>query len=509
MRRAPALVEVWPVAFERSSSGRAFSVATCASVAAIWVAGCAANPMGTERSGTGGATIGGGPGIGEVADWCSARSVFQDNCLECHGTQPLYGAPMSLVTFNDLHARSVTNPSKYVYEMIAMRIHDDQKPMPPPSTNDRLTSSEAAVVDGWIAAGAPAGSDPSCSSTSGAGGATGAVGSTGSTGSSGTTGTAGGTGAGGAGSGGATGSGGAGGSMPPPVGTWPADCQQRYKLLAHGKSQPGDTTKFNVSGASTKQFYQCFFFNVPYATDVVQALQFSPIIDDARVVHHWILYGSDTATGTDGQVGGLGCSNGAFVAGWAPGGKPTNLPPDVGLQMPTGASATLALEIHYNNLAGYTDAMDASGVEFCTTKTFRPNTAAVHWLGTQSILVLPHSTNDVVATCDPTSTQPVHVLAESPHMHQTGVHAKLVLNRKNGTQEVLHDKPFAFTDQQAYPLSLIVNDGDTLTTTCTYNNTTNAVVTFGPNTENEMCYNFVTAYPAGGLSSAGANHCLQ
>ena len=48
-----------------------------------------------------------------------------------------------------------------------------------------------------------------------------------------------------------------------------------------------------------------------------------------------------------------------------------------------------------------------------------------------------------------------------------------------------------------------------LTTTCSYNNTTNGLVTFGPNTENEMCYNFVTAYPAGALSGpAGANHCL-
>jgi len=457
--------------------------------------------MQTERSGTGGATgIGGqGPGTGDGGDWCRARGVFQDNCVECHGTRPLYGAPMSLVTFDDLHARSVTNPSKYVYEMIAQRIHDDQKPMPPPSTNDRLTSREAGIVDAWIGAGAPASSDPSCSFTSGAGGATGAAGSADSTGSSGTTGS------GGAGLGGA---GGAGGSMPP-VGAWPADCQQRYKLLAHGKSQPGDTTKFNVSGAPTKQFYQCFFFKVPYATDVVQALQFSPIIDDARVVHHWILYGSDTSNGTDGQVGGLGCSNGAFIAGWAPGGKPTNLPPDVGLQMPKGAGATLALEIHYNNLASYTDALDASGVEFCTTKTFRPNTAAVHWLGSQSILVLPHSTKDVVGTCDPTSTQPVHVLSESPHMHQTGVHAKLVLNRKGGTQEVLHDKPFSFADQQAYPLNIIVNEGDTFTTTCSYNNMSGSIVTFGPNTENEMCYNFVTAYPAGGLSGpAGANHCL-
>jgi hypothetical protein len=468
-----------------------------AGIALIAMIGCS-NAGLQDRPGVGGATntgagTGVGTGMGPMSDWCAALSVIRANCQGCHGSQPLYGAPMPLVTIDDLRARAVSDASKYVYQLVGQRIHDDQKPMPQPP-NPRLSATDTATLDAWIAGGAQGGSDPTCSSTTAT-----------TSGSTATTGAGGATGAGGS----SMGSGGAGGSMPPVVG-WPADCEQRYKLVAHGKSQPGDTSKFNVSTAPSKQFYQCFFFKVPYGTDVVQALQFSPIIDDARVVHHWIMYGSDTATGTDGQVGGGGCSQGSFVAGWAPGGKTNTLPPDVGLQMPKGANATLALEIHYNNTAGYTDAIDASGVEFCTTKTFRTNTASVHWLGTNSILVLPHSTKDVVANCAPTTMQPVHVLAESPHMHQTGVHAKLVLNRKGGTQEILHDKPFAFSDQQAYPIDVIFNPGDTFTTTCTYNNTTANIVTFGPNTENEMCYNFVTAYPAGGLSGPmGNNHCLQ
>jgi hypothetical protein len=176
--------------------------------------------------------------------------------------------------------------------------------------------------------------------------------------------------------------------------------------------------------------------------------------------------------------------------------------------MPKGTNAFFGLEVHYNNSTNLRDALDASGVEFCTTKKFRPNTAAVHWLGSNSILIPPHQTLDVVGNCDPTTTQPIHVLAVSPHMHQTGVHAKLVLNRNNGAKETLHDRPFAFADQQSYPLDAVVNAGDTLTTTCTFNNTTNAIVTFGPSTQNEMCYAFTTAYPAGALSSGGENRCL-
>src|SRR5258705_8225403 len=231
--------------------------------------------------------------------------------------------------------------------------------MPPPSTGRSVSAAEAFALDTWIAAGAPGNSTDACGSsgstsvgtTSGAGGSTG------------------GPSAGAGGTGMVGGAGGAGGSMPP-TGDWPSDCEQRYKLVAHAQSKPGDTTKFNVSTAPSKQFYQCFFFKAPYGTDVVQSLAFRPIIDDARVIHHWILYGADTATGPDGQVGGAGCSSGAFIAGWAPGGTGSNLPPDVGLEMPKGASATFGLEIHYNNAGNYPDALDASGVEFCTTKKF-------------------------------------------------------------------------------------------------------------------------------------------
>src|SRR6266540_248764 len=58
---------------------------------------------------------------------------------------------------------------------------------------------------------------------------------------------------------------------------------------------------------------------------------------------------------------------------------------------------------------------------------------------------------------------------------------EVVLDRKNGTQEVLHDQAFSFSDQRGYPLGVVVNDGDTFTTTCTYeNNTSRANHGLGP-----------------------------
>jgi hypothetical protein len=100
-------------------------------------------------------------------------------------------------------------------------------------------------------------------------------------------------------------------------------------------------------------------------------------------------------------------------------------------------------------------------------------------------------------------------------MHQLGSHMKTVINRNGGGNEVVLDQAFQFTDQRTYDLKNIVHPGDTLTTTCTWMNTTNAAVSFGTSTTAEMCYNFVFSYPAhslpnplGGGIEGSSNMCL-
>lgn len=50
----------------------------------------------------------------------------------------------------------------------------------------------------------------------------------------------------------------------------------------------------------------------------------------------------------------------------------------------------------------------------------------------------------------------------------------------------------------------MLQTGDRVTTTCTYQNNTSKTVTFGENTGNEMCFNLVVYYPMGGMSCTGA-----
>ena len=55
--------------------------------------------------------------------------------------------------------------------------------------------------------------------------------------------------------------------------------------------------------------------------------------------------------------------------------------------------------------------------------------------------------------------------------------------------------------KKTYATTAVVNDGDTLITTCSYNNNSGSSVGFGNAMTDENCYNFVTAYPAGALSA--------
>ena len=93
-----------------------------------------------------------------------------------------------------------------------------------------------------------------------------------------------------------------------------------------------------------------------------------------------------------------------------------------------------------------------------------------------------------------------------------------VLGSSMGGQETLLDKPFSFDSQVTYDVSAVVNPGDSLFTTCSDDNTTAGAIGFGPSTTQEMCYDFLYAYPAHALdhppsgmiiSSAAVNLCTD
>lgn len=99
-----------------------------------------------------------------------------------------------------------------------------------------------------------------------------------------------------------------------------------------------------------------------------------------------------------------------------------------------------------------------------------------------------------------TANRDYQVFALWPHMHQYGVHQK-VEHLRGGNATVLHDAPYAFSEQDFFPRTpeFTVEAGDQLRVTCTYTNESPNVINFGDSSEDEMCFTGFYRYPAGGF----------
>jgi hypothetical protein len=395
-------------------------------------------------------------------------ALLEQNCQSCHAAKPVAGAPMPLVTWNDLMAPAHSDPSRRVYELVKLRVSATTKFMPPAG---HLSAAQLAVVDAWMNAG-----EPNCGFPNKSGGTDGV--STGAPSD-------------------------ADGGVSDTEVIEPEVC---YEVHAHGEQKPNDSTPFTVAA---EQYYHAFNFKVPYDKDM-KALTFKSLLDNAQVVHHWLLYQTNASTDTDGtHQNSTGThSNDTLLIGWAPGGAPPSMPPGVGFQMPKPGSM-LQLEIHYFNSTGKPQP-DRTGLRFCVTSKPTKYTASTTTLGTELLIIPPGRSIKLSGTCHPSylggkDKRDIHILYSSPHMHKTGTHMTTVINRVGGGTESLVDEPFAFREQHDYPTPAIVHPGDTLTTTCTFENMSSTYVTYGPLTNNEMCYNFVIAYPADLLANPGGS----
>ncbi len=401
---------------------------------------------------------------------CDIEKIVQAKCQTCHTDGGLFGAPMDLLSHEDFAGSSASDPGRTMRDAIKERLHLRGTGQMPPVAQPELTTEELAAFDAWLDLGAPA-------STTGCGGGNGGPGD---------------------GDGSDTGS---------PSGCADGECEidrtglDCYTLTAHA---PGDLkAKYKVGRAVDK--YYNFHFKAPW-TGTVYGMVLRPIIDNKKVIHHWLLFQQDGGRGVEhGAIDGSSGTHpdGDLVHGWAPGGGMLDFrtaEDDVGFEFKEGDG--FILEYHYNS----TDdaALDASGVEICVQKQKPKNIAGVSWLGSDAI-----AGARVQGTCSPSHKEPIHILAVSPHMHLKGQHLKAVINRSGGSKEILHDAPFEFENQTWYERRTTLMPGESITTRCDYKE----AASFGTATSAEMCYLFTVAYPKGALSNGdrsihGGGSCL-
>jgi hypothetical protein len=411
-------------------------MAAASSLAAL--VGCASNDGAQPSSGHAGGDSGTTTSGGAEPLPCDVDAVLAAHCRTCHSAPPAYGAPMPLVTYGDLTAPSKSDPQKKVYERIAVRIHDDAQPMPPPP-NARLSAAESSVLDTWIAAGAPQTTAATCAGpTADAGGA------------------------------------GADSGVDP----------QGLPCTPDTFIRPASP----YSAPPSAEEYVCYGFDVT-TSQKRQIIALSPDIDNKAVVHHLLLYKMPQAvSATPAPCGGA--EQGELVTGWAPGVGNMILPPEAGF--PEEGTTHYMMQIHYNNVAGTTAQNDSSGYNFCTTDQLRPNDASVLAFGSINFSI--PAQGSLALTCDYTFTNPtIHVFDVQAHMHLRG-HAMTTLDTTAGYTVV--DVPnFDFQQQYLHPVTYEIKTGDVIRNTCVWNNTTGSAIGFGPTTEDEMCFDFVSYWP--------------
>jgi hypothetical protein len=365
---------------------------------------------------------------------CAVADALARRCTRCHQSPPLYGAPMPLMTWADTQAPAVSDPSKKVYELMASRIHDAQDPMPPMGL---LPAPELAVIDSWVAAGAPS-SDETCSTNTD-------------------------------------------GGLPDVL-----PCQPDQSIAP---ANPWPVT------SQQSDEYVCYGIDIT-TTEKRQAIAIAPRIQNKRVVHHLDLFQAPEAFGREPRAcTPFTSSSWRMIYAWAPGGQNLVLPSEAGF--PLEGTTHYVVQVHYANVAHLADQTDASGVDVCTTSDLRPNDADVVAFGTDHFTVPPRSLYDL--TCDaslPAGADDIHVFAVMPHMHNIGRSlVNTLLPAGGGAMDLGAQRNWNVNNQSWFPVHATVRPGDVVSTRCTWTNNGADSVSFGDTAADEMCYAYSMYYP--------------
>ncbi|MET0391417.1 MAG: hypothetical protein ABW321_35915 [Polyangiales bacterium] len=395
---------------------------------------------------------------------CAVATAVVANCQKCHGAAPAFGAPMPLVTYADLMAPSKTDPSITVAQASLKRLKDTQAPMPP---SGEISGDDKQTLATWLEGGAePAQPEDVKGCYTGAPTHDAAYYTDG---------------------------------LPAIEG------ETCYDLPAHQAQTADDAEPYSVR---TGEHYEQFYFKVPWGPDTVMT-RFGTKFDNIQVVHHWLLFTTarpESAHGThETTIGTTIGDESELIGGWAVGGDHVVFPENMGLELP--ASGMLNAQWHYYN-QGSEPATDASKIQICTVpRAKRKDIASLTFLGTENFNgffgMPPKTESKYGGTCQNRTSEPITVWGFTPHMHKLGRNMNVTVTRMDGTIETVFDKAFDFNSQITYEMKppIVLQPGDKITSTCTFNNDTNASVAFGPSTTEEMCYNFTMAYPAHALDS--------
>jgi hypothetical protein len=270
------------------------------------------------------------------------------------------------------------------------------------------------------------------------------------------------------------------------------ECELVMELRAHDP-EGDDSQPFVLDGPG--DVLQSFTFEPPWQGPV-HALRFEPIVDNPAVVHHMLIAAFDEPQGANpfGDFEPLG----EPLVFWLPGSGEAEMPDGVGLRVPTGENVRYALRVHYLSDAAQT--VDRSGFRICATTALRPHEAALHVIGSEDILIPGGAAYETGVDCFVQGQDPVHVVSVLPHMHDMGRSFEITRLGRDGAESPLLNGPFDRWLQRSYSADWLLQPGEGLRTSCRFENTSDTDVAIGMYAQDEMCWFFTVAYPAGRLT---------
>jgi hypothetical protein len=256
-------------------------------------------------------------------------------CGECHGDAPSFGAPMSLMRFDDLLAE---RPGGLTSDLVAHRVAEGTMP---PAGLPRVPDEVARAIVDWASCGELSPSPHA----------------------------------------------GLHASAPPFIApTTPPEGLETLDLLAREMIVPPDA----------RDLYRCFVFDAPIDRPRF-VRRFETVIDDARVVHHLILLRDPerSAPATDYDCIDSMPTGSQYLYAWAPGQSALEFP-EGGLRISPGER--LVMQIHYNNGAAYEDVRDSSGTRLHLDEV-RGTEWGMSAMGPVDFSIAPHARSSATSRC--------------------------------------------------------------------------------------------------------------
>lgn len=262
---------------------------------------------------------------------------------------------------------------------------------------------------------------------------------------------------------------------------------------SHADPDPCSTYEFVPElTAEQQEGYVCFAFDAEADTRPITSSKIELSGASGLALHHATLYTSAEARPHDGAFDCNPMPLDALAVHVAvPGSESLSLPADTGLALRPD-TRTFLVEAHLFRSSNASVA--PIKLQLCRASSTPVKLAGRFAVGASVPALRPHQMESSTAVCRlPFDLQ---LLYSWPHMHRMGQKFHAALLRGSQRIPILDVEHWDFSQQLTYPLDIAALAGDSIETTCVWQNDSDAYVLPGIFTANEMCTHGVTGYPS-------------